>query len=87
MREYSACPEGLCMSIVDDLIENLVERNTIKLNGTMAIALVAGGLKVKGRLSSTVRDSKRNKDLVKVEIPVDADVKVGELTIPLPQIR
>ena len=75
------------MSIVDDLIENLVERNTIKLNGAMTIALVAGGLKVKGRLSSTVRDQRKNKDLVKVEIPVDADVKVGELTIPLPQIR
>lgn len=75
------------MSIVDDLIENLVERNTLKLNGALTIALVDGGLKVKGRLSSTVRDQKKNRDLLKVEIPVDADVRVGELVIPLPQIR
>jgi hypothetical protein len=75
------------MSIVDDLIENLVERNTVKLNGALTIVLVDGGLKVKGRLSSTVRDQKKNKDLLKVEIPVDADVKIGELVIPLPQIR
>ena len=26
------------MSIVDDLVENLVERNTVKLNGTLTIA-------------------------------------------------
>ena len=36
------------MSIVDDLIENLVERNVIQLNGTLTVSLVAGGVKVKG---------------------------------------
>ena len=75
------------MSIVDDLIENLVERNAIKLNGTLMIALVDGGIKVKGRLFSTVRDQKKNKDVLKVEIPVDAGVKIGEIVVPLPQIR
>ena len=30
------------MSIVDDLIENLIERNTIRLNGTLTVALVDG---------------------------------------------
>ena len=75
------------MSIVDDLIENLVERNTIKLNGALTVALVDGGLKVKGRLFSTVRDQKKAKDLLKVEIPVDADLRVGTLVIPLPPIK
>ena len=74
------------MSIVDDLIENLVERNAIDLNGTFTVALVDGGLKVKGTLFSTVRDQKKNKNLLNVSIPVDADVKVGELVIPLPPI-
>ena len=36
------------MSIVDDLIENLVERNVIQLNGTLTVSLVDGGVKVKG---------------------------------------
>lgn len=75
------------MSIVDDLIENLVERNTLKVNGALTISLVDGGLTVKGRLLSTVRDQRKAKDLLNVEIPVDAQVRVGELVIPLPQIR
>lgn len=75
------------MSVVDDLVENLVERNAVKLNGTLTISLVDGGLTVKGRLFSTLRDQKKGKDLLNVEIPVDAQVRVGEVVIPLPQIR
>jgi hypothetical protein len=74
------------MSIVDDLVENLVERNTVRVTGALAIALVDGGVTVKGRLSSTVRDQKKNKDILKVEIPVDAQVKVAEIVVPLPTI-
>jgi hypothetical protein len=75
------------MSIVDDLVENLVERNAIKLNGALTISLVDGGLAVRGRLFSTLRDQRKGKDLLNVEIPVDAQVKVSEVVIPLPQIR
>lgn len=75
------------MSIIDDLVENLVERNAVKLNGTFTISLVEGGLTVRGRLFSTLRDQKKGKDLLNAEIPVDAQVTVGEVVIPLPQIR
>jgi hypothetical protein len=75
------------MSIVDDLVENLVERNTVKLSGTMTISLVDGGLAVKGRLFSTLRDQKKGKDLLNVDVPVDVQIRVGEVVIPLPQIR
>jgi hypothetical protein len=75
------------MSIVDDLVENLVERNAVKLNGSLTISLVDGGLTVKGRLFSTLRDQKKGKDLLNVEIPLDAHVRVSEVVIPLPQIR
>jgi hypothetical protein len=75
------------MSIVDDLVENLVERNAVKVNGALTVALVDGGLTVKGRLFSTLRDQKKGKDLLNVEIPVDAQVRVSEVVIPLPQIR
>jgi hypothetical protein len=75
------------MSIVDDLIENLVERNAIALNGTLKIAVVDGGLAVKGTLNSTVRDERKNKDILKVNVPVDARIGVGEVVIPLPQIK
>jgi hypothetical protein len=75
------------MSIVDDLIENLVERNAIDLNGAFTVALIDGGLKITGHVSSTVRDQRKNKNLLNVGIPVDANVKVGDIVIPLPNIR
>jgi predicted alpha/beta-hydrolase family hydrolase len=71
------------MSIVDDLIENLVERHAVKVNGALTIRLVDGGLSVGGRLFSTVRDQRKGKDLVNVEIPVDAQVRVRDVVIPL----
>lgn len=74
------------MSIVDDLVENLVERNAVGLNGTFSIALVDRGLKIKGNVLSTLRDERKNKAILKVSIPVDADVTVGELVITLPKI-
>ena len=75
------------MSIVDDLIENLVERNAVRLNGAFTITLINGGVSVKGNLFSTLRDQKKNKDVLKVNAPVDAEVTVGEIVIPVPQIR
>ena len=75
------------MSVVDELIENLVERNAVTLNGAFTIALVDGGLTVKGTVFSTVRDQKKNKTIVNVEIPVNAAVTVGDIVVPLSEIR
>jgi hypothetical protein len=74
------------MSIVDELVENLVERNAIRLNGSFSVALIDGGLRITGQVFSTVRDQKKNKDLLNVNVPVDAEVKVSEIVIPLPRI-
>ena len=75
------------MSLVDDLIENLVERNAIDLNGTFSVALVDGGIRITGTAASTVRDQKKNKTILKANVPVDARVSVGQIVIPMPQIR
>ena len=75
------------MSIVDDLIENLVERNAIDLNGAFTLALIDGRIKITGNIASTIRDQRKNKALLNVGIPVDAEVKVAETVIPLPNIR
>jgi len=75
------------MSIVDDLVSNFVERNGIRLNGAFTITLVDGGVSIKGEVLSVVRDQKKNKDILKVNAPVTADVKIGNIIIPLPQIR
>ena len=74
------------MSIVDDFVENLVERNGLRLTGTLAIQLVDGGVRVTGVLRSVVRDQKKNKDLLNVNIPIAANVKIGEIVVPLPGV-
>jgi hypothetical protein len=75
------------MSIVDDLISNLVERNSIRLNGTFTITLIDGGIALKGNVLSTLHDQKKNKDLVNLNAPIDAQVRLGDIVIPLPQIK
>ncbi len=75
------------MSIVDDVIENLVERNAIDVNGTFTIAVVNGGVRIRGHLLSTVRDERKKKEILKVDAPIDAQVTVGEIVIPLPEIK
>ncbi len=75
------------MSLVDDLVENLVERNVIDVNGTFTIAVIDGGVRIKGTLMSTMRDQKKNKQILKVDVPVDAQVSVGTIVIPLPPIK
>ena len=75
------------MSIVDDLVENLVERNAIRLNGTFTVTLVNGGFTVNGGVLSTLRDQRKNKDVLNINAPVAADITVGEIVIPLPQIK
>ena len=72
------------MSIVDDLVETLVERHAARVIGGVSIHLVDGGLRISGALRSTLRDQKKNKDLLHINIPVVANVKIGEIVIPLP---
>ena len=74
------------MSIVDDFFQNLVERNGLRLTGALAIQLVDGGVNISGALQSILRDQNKNKDLLKIDIPVIARVKVGDIVIPLPTI-
>jgi hypothetical protein len=71
------------MSIVDDFVENLVERNAVRLSGALAIKLVDGGVKMTGAFRSTLRDQKKGKDVLHTNIPVVANVKIGEVVIRL----
>ena len=75
------------MSIVDDLVENLIERNAIRLNGAFTVTLIDGGVAVKGQVLFTLRDQRKNKDVLNVNAPIDAEMAIGGIVIPLPQIR
>ena len=75
------------MSIVDDLIENLVERNAIDLNGTFTLSVIDNGISVKGHVLSTIRDERKKKELLKADAPIDVQLSVGTIVIPLPEIK
>ena len=75
------------MSIIDDLIENLVERNTVTVKGTFNVGLIDGGVKITGQALSSLRDTKKNKVILDAAIPVDAEMTIGEIVIPLPTIK
>jgi hypothetical protein len=74
------------MSIVDDLVSNLVERNAVRLKGALTIRLLPGGIQIQGTMASTLRDQKKNQDILNVNIPVDAQVKIADIVIPVPDI-
>lgn len=72
------------MSIVDDFVENLVERNGVRVSGAMTVELIDGGLRISGAVRSILRDQKKSKDVLNVNIPVVANLKVGDVVIKLP---
>lgn len=71
------------MAIFDDLVKALLERNEIILNGGITIGLVNGGVKLKGEISSAVRDRQKNKTIVTMVAPLSAQVGIGDLVIPV----
>ena len=71
------------MSVLDDLVKTLLERNTITLNGGITVGLGPGGVKLRGEINSTVHDTKKNKNVATMVIPLSAQVGIGELKIPV----
>jgi hypothetical protein len=71
------------MSIIDDLLKTWLERNAITLNGGITIALVNGGIKMQGEISSNVLDTKKNKSVATMVIPLSAQVGIGEIVVPV----
>ena len=74
------------MSIVDDLVANLVQRNALRLNGTLKISLIDGGVSISGTVLGILRDQSKQKDIFSANAPVSATVRVGDVVIPVPKI-
>ena len=77
------------MSVLDDLIENLVERNIVKLNGAITVGLVEDGIKVKGEIGSTIKEKQKRGDpklIASLVVPVGAKISIREFKIPIPEL-
>jgi len=68
---------------LDELVEALLKRNEIVMNGGITIGLVNGGVKIKGEISNAVNDRDKKKTIATMVVPLSAQVTVGELVIPV----
>ena len=74
------------MSVLNDLIEDLFQRNTVKIKGGISIGLVDGAIRIKGELGSTIKDKDKAKIIATLVVPVGAEVSLREVTIPIPRL-
>src|SRR5687767_13503000 len=86
MIRFGLPQKELPMSIVDDFVENLVERNAVRVSGALAVQLVDGGVRITGAFRSTLRDQRNGKDVLHTNIPVIAHVKIGEVVLRLSEV-
>jgi hypothetical protein len=71
------------MSLIDDLIKSWLERNAVTLDGGITVALVDGGVRMRGEVNSIIRDTKKGRDIATMVVPVAAQISVGEFDVPV----
>jgi hypothetical protein len=75
------------MNVLNKLIEDLLSRSSLQFSGALTIGLRKGGLKIKGEIPATVLDTERPnnvKTLANLVVPVDATIRVDDVTFPVP---
>ena len=75
------------MNVLNKLIEDLLTKSTLQFSGALTIGLRKGGLKVKGEIPATILDTEKPnnvKTLANLVVPVDATIKVDDVTFPVP---
>ena len=50
------------------------------------VCRISGQLAFRGQALSSLRDLKKNKVILDAAIPIDAEITVGEIVVPLPSI-
>lgn len=72
------------MSIIDDIIRALVDRNEIVIKGAITVGLTDGAVKLSADLRTEIQDKKNgNKPVARMLVPMSARAIVDELVIPV----
>ena len=72
------------MSIIDDIIRALVDRNEIIIKGAITVGLTDGAVKLSADLRTEIQDKKNNnKPVARMLVPVSARAVVDEMVIPI----
>jgi hypothetical protein len=72
------------MSIIDDIIRALIDRNEVIIKGAITVGLAEGAVKMSADLRTEIHDKKNNNKLVATMlVPVSARAVVDEMVIPV----
>ena len=71
------------MWLIDELITALVQRNAVKLKGSVTIGLTDGGVTVFGEVRTTINDTQKGKAIATMVTPVNVTMSVGETVSPV----
>ena len=72
------------MSIIDDIIRALVDRNEIVIRGAITVGLTDGAVKLSADLRAEIQDKKNNnKPVARMLVPMSARAVVDEMVIPI----
>lgn len=72
------------MSIIEEIVKALIDRNGIVIRGAITIGLTDGAVKLSADLRSEIQDkSNKNKPIARMLIPMSARAVVDEMIIPI----
>ncbi|HKG14237.1 MAG TPA: hypothetical protein VKB12_13000 [Pyrinomonadaceae bacterium] len=72
------------MSIIGNLITELIERNDVVIKGAITVGLADGAVKLSADLRTEVQDrNNHNKPVARMLIPMSARAVVDEMVIPV----
>ena len=72
------------MSIIDDIIRALVDRNEIVIKGAITVGLTDGAVKLSADLRTEIQDkNNNNRPVARMLVPMSARAVVDELVIPV----
>lgn len=72
------------MSVIDDIIRLLVDRNEVVIKGAITVGLEDGAVKLSADLRTDILEKKEPKKLIaRMLVPMSARAKVDEMVIPV----
>lgn len=72
------------MSIIDDIVRALIDRNEVIIKGAVTVGLTDGAVKMSADLRTEIQDKKNNnKTVARMLVPLSARAVVDEMVIPV----
>ena len=71
------------MSIIDDILRLLVDRNEVIIKGAITVGLSDGAVKLSADLRTDILEKKDKKLIARMLVPMSARAVVDEIVIPV----